>query len=252
VLWVLGVVAFFTTSHSKLATYCLPVLPQAALLAAIALEDGMTTWSQTLSRWLGALLVLAAAATALLWLRLAHLALPQFGVDAELLRCLAALAFALLSALAAAHLLAPSSRRPAVVLGLGGVLAGLCSLGAISAASPLISAKALALAVKADARPADELWTYDSYLHGLQYYTLRPVDKLVYFVGEFYYAKRDAANAGRFGDDNDIRNLPRAGGRTFVAMKTARRAWFESVARQGAITAWRKFGPWSLAEVRAR
>jgi len=116
----------------------------------------------------------------------------------------------------------------------------------------MISAKELALALKADARPGDEVWTYDSYLHGLQFYTARPVDKLVYFVGEFHYAQRDAENAPRFGDDKDVRSLPRAGGRTFVAMKTGRRAHFETVPPKGAIASWREFGPWSLAEIRAR
>jgi len=112
--------------------------------------------------------------------------------------------------------------------------------------------KDLALAVKEDARPEDQVWSYDSFPHGLQFYTRRPVDRMVYFVGEFHYALRDAANADRFGDDDEVRALPRKGGRTFVAMKSKRRAYFETVAPKGAISSWREFGPWSLAEVRAR
>lgn len=251
-LWVAGVVAFFTTSSSKLATYALPVLPHAALLAALSLEDGPPRWAWRLCRALGALLLLGAAVAVLLRFRLPHLSLPPLGADAALLQRLAALAAGLLAALGAAQAYAPSAKRPALALGLGGAAAGLLALSLVSSASPLTSAKALALSVKESARPEDEVWTYDSFLHGLQFYTGRPVDRMVYFVGEFHYAKRDEANAPRFGDDNAVRALPRAGGRTFVAMKTPRRAHFESVAPKGSISSWREFGPWSLAEVRAR
>lgn len=251
-LWLFGVIAFFTTSHSKLATYCLPVFPHAALLVAAVLENGLPDWSRKLSRFLGILLALGAVVAALLWARAPHLSRLPPGADAALIGRLAAIAVALLASLGAAQLLAPSAKRPAFLFGLGGVLAGLCSLAAVSVASPLISSKALASAVAADARTEDQLWTYDSYLHGLQFYTGRPVDTMVYFVGEFHYAQRDQANAARFGDDDEVRTLPRRGGRTFVAMKTARRAYFETVAPKGAITSWREFGPWSLAEVRAR
>lgn len=251
-LWVVGVIAFFTTSHSKLATYALPVLPHAALLASIALADEPARWAVRLSRFLGGILLLGSAVGVLLWFRLPYLSLPGIGAGAAELRVLAALASAFLLCLGTAQLYAPSSDRPVLILGLGGVLGGALALAAVSAASPLISAKELALAVKADARPEDEVWTYDSYLHGLQFYTGRPVDKMVYFVGEFHYAKRDEANAPRFGDDHAVRDLPRAGGRTFVAMKSARRAQFDATAPKGAITSWREFGPWSLAEVGER
>ena len=251
-LWVLGVIAFFTTSNSKLATYALPVLPHAALLAALSLEDGPPKWAWRLCRGLGALLLAAAAVGALLYFRLPHLSLPPIGADAVLLRRLVTLASALLLVLGAAQAYAPSAKRPAFVLGLGGVLAGALAYSCIAAAAPLISARELSLAVKASARPGDQVWTYDSYLHGLQFYTGRPVDRMVYFVGEFHYAKRDEAHAERFGDDDEVRALPRKEGRTFVAMKTPRRAHFETVAPKGAITVWREFGPWSLAEVRAR
>lgn len=251
-LWVIGVIAFFTTSHSKLATYALPVVPHAALLAALALEDGPPKWSRHLCRALGTLLLLASAVGVILYVRLPVLSLPPIGADAALLRRIAALASAMFAALGIAQVYAPSAKRPAFALGLGGALAGLFALSAVTAASPLISAKELALSVKASARAEDQIWTYDSFLHGLQFYTGRPVDKMVYFVGEFHYSQRDAANANRFGDDNDVRTLPRRGGRTFVAMKTRRRAQFESVPPKGSISSWQEFGPWSLAEIRAR
>lgn len=251
-LWVLGVLAFFSTSHSKLATYALPVVPHAALLAAVALERGLPLWSRRASRALGALLLLAAAVAVLLYFRLPHLSMPALGADMPLLRRLVLTAAAFLACLGGAQLYAPSAKRPAFALGVGGTLAGLFALLAVGAAAPLTSVKALALAVKEDARPEDQVWSYDSFPHGLQFYTRRPVDRMVYFVGEFHYALRDPANADRFGDDDEVRALPRRGGRTFVAMKSKRRAYFETVTPKGAITSWREFGPWSLAEVRAR
>lgn len=251
-LWVLGVLAFFSTSHSKLATYALPVVPHAALLAVVALERGLPLWSSRACRALGALLLLAAGVAVLLYFRLPHLTLPPLGADIPLLRRIVLAAVAFLACLGGAQLYAPSAKRPTLALGLGGTLAGLFALLAVGAAAPLTSVKALALAVKEDARPQDEIWTYDSFPHGLQFYTLRRVDRMVYFVGEFHYAKRDPANAERFGDDDEVRALPRQGGRTFVAMKSKRRAYFETVTPKGAISSWREFGPWSLAEVLAR
>ncbi|OGR95275.1 MAG: hypothetical protein A2V88_04990 [Elusimicrobia bacterium RBG_16_66_12] len=121
-------------------------------------------------------------------------------------------------------------------------------------AAPLLSAKDAALAVRADASAEDQVWTYGTYLHGLPFYAGRPVDKLVYFVGEFHYAKRDPAHAGRFGDDKDVRALPRSGGRTFVILRSFERPHFTQTVSGGAasIASWREFGRWSLAEVRAR
>ncbi|MDE2490616.1 MAG: glycosyltransferase family 39 protein, partial [Elusimicrobia bacterium] len=62
--WVLGVTTFFSLSHSKLATYVLPVFPHAAILAVVAVKDGLPDWAKTASRLLGALLLLAAAVAA--------------------------------------------------------------------------------------------------------------------------------------------------------------------------------------------
>lgn len=251
-LWVVGVVAFFTTSHSKLATYALPVLPHAALLAVSALESGTPRWARVLSRTLGAAFLLAALVALVLYARLPLLTLPAVGADAFELRRMLAPGAAFLACLGAAQWLSPGAKRPTATLGAGAVLAGAFALAAVSAASPLISAKRLAESVRQAAGPEDQVWTYDSYLHGLQFYAGRPVDKMVYFVGEFHYAKREPVYADRFGDDGDVRRLPREGGKTFVAMKTRRRAHFETVPPAGSILSWREFGPWSLAEIRAR
>lgn len=248
--WILGVGAFFTASSSKLATYILPVIPHLCLLAAAALERGLPRGALRASRALGALL--GAAALAALALTLAGFTAkgwPPPGASPELALCLSVTAVALLAALGAGLLAAPSSKTPGTILGLAGVAAGALALSALRAAAPLTSAKDLALAVRDAAGPADAIWTYGTYLHGLPFYARRPVDKMVYFVGEFHYAKREAVYRERFGDDNDARTLPRAGGKTFVALRSFERPHFETLPAKGTKVSWRDFGRWALAEI---
>lgn len=254
--WVLGVTAFFSASNSKLATYVLPAVPHACLLAAVAINEGLPAWANHLQRTLGAMLLSAAAllGAALASGKLPSRLWPPPGLAAADAIVPAVLAALILIALGGAMIAAPSSHRPAAVLAGGGVLAGLFLFPGLRAAAPLLSAKTAALAVGAEAGRQDQVWTYGTYLHGLPFYSGRRVDKAVYFVGEFHYAKRDPAHAGRFGDDNDVRRLPRREGKTFVLMRSPERARFEQTVSGGAtaIASWREFGPWSLAEVRAR
>lgn len=253
--WVLGVAAFFSTSNSKLATYVLPALPHACLLAVVALEQGLPRWVERLQRALGAVLLATALSTAIaLACELLPARLwppPGLAAGAGLL---AASALLLPAALGGVFLVVPATRRPAALLTGAGTLAGLLLFVFLRRAAPLLSAKDAALAVRADARAEDQVWTYGTYLHGLPFYAGRPVDKLVYFVGEFHYAKRDPAHAGRFGDDKDVRALPRSGGRTFVILRSFERPHFTETLGGGAgsVSSWREFGRWSLAEVRAR
>ena len=248
--WVVGVIAFFSTSHSKLATYALPVVPHAMLLAAASLDSGLPKWSDALSRGLGSLLLLASVVAVAVSFRLPFLTLP-FSVDASLLRDLLLLGGAFFGVLGAVQLFSPSSKKPFAVLSFGAVLSGMLAFAVLSKAAPLASAKELALAVKRDIRPEDQLWTYGFYLHGLQFYTGRQVDKMVYWVGELHYAKRDAIYADRFGDDNAVTALPRRGGRTFVAIRAKEWPHFQTLPKKGSITGKRDFGSWSLVEVSA-
>lgn len=254
--WVLGVTTFFSTSHSKLATYVLPVFPHACLLAIATIEEGMPAWATKLQRVLGGILALAAAAAAValgagllppkVW--------PPPGLPAASAAPLGVLAALLVASFAAALLLAPSAKRPAAVLAGGGALAGVLLFIGLRFAAPLVSAKDAGLVVREEAQAGDQVWTYDTYLHGLPFYANRLVDKIVLFTGEFHYAKRDHAYDARFGDDADVEKLPRAGGRTFVVLKTSRRPHFMEVVGGGAasIESWREFGPWSLAVVKPR
>lgn len=253
--WVLGVVAFFSTSSSKLATYVLPAVPHACLLAMVTMEEDLPRWAARLQRALGAILVASAVcADALIATGRLSKVWPPPGLSPHAALTLTVLGTVMLLSLGAALLAAPSSRRPVSVLTGGGVMAGLCLFLGLRAAAPIVSAKDVSLAVRAESRPEDRVWTYGTYLHGFPFYAGRPVDKMVYFIGEFHYAKRDPANADRFGDDSDVRRLPRSGGRTFVVMKSFERPHFLEVLPGGAATveAWRDFGRWSLAEVRAR
>jgi 4-amino-4-deoxy-L-arabinose transferase-like glycosyltransferase len=254
--WVLGVATFFSTSHSKLATYVLPVFPHACLLAVAALDEGMTAWAAKLQRAFGAVLLAASALAgfALFAGLLPARNWPPPGLPAAAAPMLGVLAVLLIATLGAAMLIAPSSKRPAALLAGGGALAGIFLFFGLRLAAPLLSAKDVAQVVKAEARPEDAVWTYGTYLHGLPFYARRPVDKLVLFTGEFHYAKRDPAYAARFGDDADVKTLPRAGGRTFVVLHTAERLHFAGIIGGGAasIESWREFGPWSLAVVRPR
>lgn len=253
--WVLGVCAFFSTSHSKLATYALPVFPHAAVLAAAALAEGLPGWAKKLSRALGVLLLAAAAggAAAALGGFLPAKVWPPVGLPGSADVPLIVMAAGLLAALGAAQVFAPSLKTPAAALAAGGTVAGALLFAGLRLAAPLTGVRDLGRAVGAQARAGDAVWTYDNYPHGLPFYARRPVDKIVQFTGEFHYAKRDAAFADRFGDTDALKALPRAGGRTFVAMRTGRRAAFLEAIRGGAasVESWRDFGPWSLAVVKA-
>jgi 4-amino-4-deoxy-L-arabinose transferase-like glycosyltransferase len=254
--WVAGVAAFFSTSHSKLATYILPAVPHACLLAASALDVGLPPWAARLQRALGGLLA-ALALGAALYISAGFLpaaAWPPLGLSAHAATALLVLAAGLLAALGAAQWIAASSPAPGKILALGGAAAGVLLFVGLRAAAPLVSARDVAAAVTREAGPKDAVWTYGTYLHGLPFYAKRPVDKLVLFTGEFHYARRDAAYASRFGDDDDVRRLPRAGGRTFVVLRSGEKTHFARTVGGGpsAIESWREFGPWSLAVVRAR
>jgi len=251
--WSLGVTAFFSISHSKLATYVLPVFPHMAILAAAELEAGLPRWAEIAQKYLGIfLLALPCAAAFVIALRptLLNTLLPLPHASSC---ALAALAAVLIISLGGALRLASPSRRPAAALVAGGALAGTCLFAGLRLAAPLVSARDVGLAAAAQMKPGDQLWTDDTYLHGLNFYSGRPVDKIVQFIGEFHYAKRDAAYADRFGDDSALAALPRAGGRTFVAMRAKALEHFRQTVGGGeaSLESVQPFGPWTLAVVRA-
>jgi len=234
-LWAFVVLVFFSASHSKLATYILPVVPHLCLLAGRQAERELPSWSRRLSLGLGALL-LAAAAVAPFAPKVPPEVLPWAPLGAG----------ALGAALIAAALTGARARTAA--LALGGLAIGACSLRVMTTAQSLLSVKPLAEAVAQRARPGDAVWCYDVYAQGLPFYLNRRVDKIIYWIGELHYAKRDPANAALFGDDADVESLPLAGRRTFVALPGREAGRFMSMTPQGAVTEHELFGKWELAE----
>lgn len=243
--WIAGVAFFFSISHSKLATYVLPVVPFCAVLAARYLEDGLSPKARkslSIAGWSLAIVSVLAGIVAM--------SLPlKVLMHGE--RPAALLGLCALLILGTAQILAAKFEKPALALLAGGILAWGLALGALRAAEPFTSARALSLAVRDAAKPGDEVWTYGTYFHGLPFYSGRRVDRMVYFVGEFHYAKRDAANEARFGDDDEMRLLPLPGKTVFVAYRSFERPHFRTLPKPGAIASDRDFGSWALAEVRA-
>jgi 4-amino-4-deoxy-L-arabinose transferase-like glycosyltransferase len=239
-LWVVVVTAFFSTSHSKLATYILPVAPHLSLLAARAVDRGLPAWSRSLSIGLG--VILAAAGAAAPFVKQLQPLMPP-----HLLPWAAYGAVGLGLGLIAGGALRDGKAR-LIALTAGGLAVGAASLVVFHTASDELSVKPLALAIAARIQPGDAVWAYDLYPHGLPFYLKRPVDKLVLWIGELHYAKRDPGNAGRFGDDNDVAGLPLAGKRTFVALPNKEAGRFIALTPQGAISDHARFGKWELAQ----
>lgn len=119
--------------------------------------------------------------------------------------------------LLAAALLA-RRRGPFVPAALAGAALTAVLLIGARLAGPLVSAKDLALELRERLRPGDHVLTYDSYLHGLAFYTGRPVDTMVNWYGEFRPAAGDPRHRERFGDDGTIRKLPEPGRTTYVVL----------------------------------
>jgi 4-amino-4-deoxy-L-arabinose transferase-like glycosyltransferase len=256
--WSLGVTAFFSISHSKLATYVLPVFPHMAILAAAELEKGLPRWVEKTQKYFGGFLI--AAAIGIFFFTPMTIAFEYGGgmrspiaflpISAyHSLSCLVAL---LLASIGTAMLVAGRFKHPATSLCVGGALAGACLFAGLRLAAPLVSVRDVGLAVRDQMKPGDQLWTDDTYLQGLTFYSGRPINKIVQFIGEFHYAKRDPAYADRFGDDSALATLPRAGGRTFVAMRAGAFDHFEATIGGGmkSLEAVEPIGPWTLAIVR--
>lgn len=238
-LWAAIVTAFFSLSHSKLATYILPVLPHLALLSARQIQDELPRLSRKLSTALG--LALLAVAGAAPWVpQLPRQALPW-----------APLGVAILGATLLAAVRLRDAAKRACAFGYGGLALGAAFLLTLNSGQALLSAKPVAQAIAARAQDGDAVWAYDIYVHGLSFYLRRPVDKIIYWIGELAYAKKEPGNAARFGDDGDVRRLPQKGRRTFVVLRAREALRFAALAAPGSIAFQRRYGAWELVEFRA-
>ncbi|MBI5623253.1 MAG: glycosyltransferase family 39 protein [Elusimicrobia bacterium] len=236
-LWSLGVILFFSISSSKLATYILPAFPQLCILAALAASSVERRWVRHAAAGAGVLCLAASAAVLLPQVR----SLAPAGAAWAGAAALASLGLGQLCAL---------SRRWSIAGPASGALlalaAALCGLGL---AEPLVSSRPVGRALAGRAGPRDLIYCYGTYLHGLPFYTGRPVDRLIYWVGELHYAARDPANADRFGDDSAIRALPLRGRTVFVVLRSSEASYFKTLVEPGALRSIESFGRWTLAEV---
>lgn len=224
-LWPALVIAFFTTSSSKLPTYILPAFPFMALLTARFLLEGRADGRlRAAAALLAGILALGAAGAAVLAPTLLH-GLSQFTA------VLAGAAFAAMAAGTFWAARGPSGLRPAAAAAL--VFLALALVGArreedLVSARP-ISRRVLTALERARAETPEaslRLVAYDKYLHGVPFYTGRTVD-VVNWVGELHYAKRFERFSARFGDDRQIRAWPALGERVFVTAPVKQVAWVE-------------------------
>ena len=95
-------------------------------------------------------------------------------------------------------------------------------------------------------QPGDMVFAYGTYLHGVPFYTGRPYDRMINWVGELHYARRDQANTGAFGDDDDIRALPAAGHKVFIVLKRREASHVAGLGGPGKAQV-TYFGDWALA-----
>ncbi|MBI4679417.1 MAG: glycosyltransferase family 39 protein [Elusimicrobia bacterium] len=238
-LWSLGVILFFSVSRSKLSTYILPAFPHLCLLGALAAERPAPRWARWFAGGCAVLLLTCAAAVLTPPVR-ALAPLPAAAWTA------AALSLALLGL---GQLAALRPRLSLLGPAAGALLALAAAMGGFRAAEPFVSARPVGLALAARAAPQDLVYCYGTYLHGLPFYSGRPVDRMIYWVGELHYAQRDPANADRFGDDNAIRALPLRGRAVFVALRRSEAEYFRTLVKPEHIRSFETYGRWVLAEV---
>jgi 4-amino-4-deoxy-L-arabinose transferase-like glycosyltransferase len=178
-LWTILVVAFFSVSQSKLATYILPVFPHCALLAAQA---------------------------------------------------------------------SGKLKRPAL-LAYAGWMIGLLAFVGLFFTADRFSARSLGQYVASSAGPEDSIYVYGTYIHGLPYYSGRRVDRIINWTGELHYAKRNPANAGRFGDDEDIHSLPNSGKPTVLVLRAFEASHVLKLLQPAHPKTARQIGPWVVLKI---
>jgi len=239
-VWAVLVTAFFSCSRSKLLTYILPVFPHLAVLAAAASEQ-KPLWAKRLGT-AAAILLLVAAAAALPVSRF----IPTGELPFPAAPALAAVALAIL----AGGLLCWSLDIKPLALGTtAGLLVGGLGLFAMRSAAETLSARDLAAAIASRRGPADLVYVYGTYLHGLPFYTGRRVDRMVEWRGELEYAGRDeGVRAERFGGADRISALPLADRRVFVVCLRRDAGFVLSLVPAKKVRLTQAFGRWVLLE----
>jgi 4-amino-4-deoxy-L-arabinose transferase-like glycosyltransferase len=238
--WAVLVTAFFSCSRSKLITYILPVFPHLAVLGAVAAEE-KPRWARHLGT-AAAVLLLVAAAAALPVSRLIPAGELPFPAAP-------ALAGVCLAVLAAGMLCWSLAVQPLMAGCAAGLLVGGLGLFAMRAAAETLSARDVAAAIAGRRGPADLVYVYGTYLHGLPFYTGRRVDRMLQWSGELEYAGRDErVRAERFGGPDFVSALPLAGRRVFVVCRRCDAAFVLSLVPAEKVRSTLSLGGWVVVE----
>jgi len=179
--WIVVVFAFFSASHSKLASYILPLLPAAALLAG----DWAARAPVRALAWVSA--PAAAFGAAIAWLAprfAARSAAPDLpaALLAQFLPWVVGAGLALLATGILASILAWRGRRAGALawLAAGGAGAALAVLIGYQALAPLYSARQIVERVRPQLDAAPRLYFYDTFDHSFLFYARRTATMVMY------------------------------------------------------------------------
>ena len=224
-IWIGFITVFFSTSHSKLATYVLPVFPALAVLVALELAPAFAenTWARVKFglRAFAFLFGLLAIAVIVVLVRPALAKLDPDQVEA-----LRVPGIALVIVLLVGGVVAPWFGRTR------GARAGLFACAVAMAlfyvnleyAAPAINkpgTKQLALWVKAHARPEDRVFHCYDFYQDFTFYAEREVGVVGNNVAELELKEDSAARAsGRFISETELRKQWTGPGRIFLVVQT--------------------------------
>jgi len=238
--WAALVTVFFSCSRSKLITYILPVFPHLAILGAAAVEEN-PRWARRLGTAAAIIMLVTAAAA---------LPISRFIPTGELpFPAAPALAAAALAVLAGALLCWSAAVQPLMTGCAAGLLASGLGIFAMRATTATLSARDLGAAIVSRRGPADLVYVYGAYPHGLPFYTGRRVDRMIDWEGELEYAARDErVRAERFGGTDLIAKLPLPDRRVFVVCRRSDAAFVLSLVPAKKVMLAQAFGRWVLLE----
>lgn len=222
-LWAAFVVLFFSISHSKLLPYVLPAFPPLAVLIGAWLA-GEGREPARLRRGLGPFSFVCGvlAAAALVAVLRPGLAVKDPVQARELVPYAWALAVGLGAGGVAAPVLAAAFGRRGAFAGIGATMA--VFFGVLVLARPALQkpgTKPLALIVRAQAGPDDEIVCYHEFFHDFLFYSRRLAD-VVAFQGELEPEEDPSARArGRFIDQAEFLRRWAGPRRVFAIMRRA-------------------------------
>jgi 4-amino-4-deoxy-L-arabinose transferase-like glycosyltransferase len=210
--WIGFIFLFFSNSHSKLVPYILPIFPALALLVGSWLAQ-LPQGREGAARarvGLGVFAFFCGLLAVALIVVVSRPALVRMG--AAQAQALQVPAFAMAALLLTGGVLAPwlakiRGVRPAMTLIVATMAVFFVTLMVAAGDIPKPGTKALALTVKAQAKPGDRVLHYHEFFHDFTFYAERLVD-VVAFKGELELEEDATARAsGRFMEEPTFRAL---------------------------------------------